>query len=124
MPIWPVAQKPQAAAQPTCDDTQSDTRPVPVRMMTDSIKQPGRGSQHELRRAVDFRIERLLDRERMKLDAAGELVAHVVRQLRQRRLDAEKLLEKCGPQRAQPPRLELQLRPQPIDRGRIVDADL
>ena len=40
MPIWPVAQKPHAAAQPTCDDTQSDTRPVPVRMMTDSIKQP------------------------------------------------------------------------------------
>ena len=38
MPIWPVAQKPHAAAQPTCDDTHSDTRPVPVRMMTDSIE--------------------------------------------------------------------------------------
>ena len=40
MPIWPVAQKPHAAAQPTCDETQSDIRPVPVRMMTDSISMP------------------------------------------------------------------------------------
>ena len=52
----------------------------------------------------------------MKLDAAGEFVAHLSRQLGQRRLDAEKLLEERRPQRAQPPRLELQLGPQPIDR--------
>ena len=92
--------------------------------MTDSIRVAGRRPQHELRRAVELRIARLGNRQRMKLDAASKFVAHVRRQFGQRRFDAEKLLEERRSQRAQPPRLELQFGPQPIDRRRIVDAEL
>ena len=66
---------------------------------------------------------RFRNRQRMKLDAPRKFIAHVCRQLRKRRLDAEKLLEVRRPQRTQPPRLELQFGPQSINGDRIVNAD-
>ncbi len=40
MPILPVAQKSQAAAQPTWLETHSVVRPVAIRRTTDSSKSP------------------------------------------------------------------------------------
>ena len=80
-------------------------------------------SQHELRRAVELRIEALGQHQRVKLDATGKFGSHICRQLGECFVDAARLFEVRRAQRTQPPRVELQLGPQPIDGRRIVDAD-
>ena len=67
---------------------------------------------------------RLGDGERMELNPPHKLIANFWRQLGKRRFRAQKPLEVGCAQGAQAPRLELQLRPQPIHNGQIVNADL
>jgi len=58
----------------------------------------------------------------VEFNAACKLIANVGRQFVESCVDAAKLFEKRGPQRAQASRLELKLGPQPIDGETVVYA--
>ena len=75
-----MAQKPHAAAQPICDDTQSDYTARSGSHDDCFDRKAGLRSQHELRSPVELRVEALGQHQWVELDATTKLGPHVCRQ--------------------------------------------